>query len=121
MSTRCNIICKIKRAGEDAQQFAVLYHHCDGYPDGVGYNLIERLEEASGIQRWHAGSFVTELVKDPYGDYEITTGLHLDVEYVYTILFEYVDGKPRVTLSYHEVEDFGNPEVGKEITMKIFE
>jgi len=118
MSTRCNIICKIKREGDKKpQQFAVLYHHCDGYPDGVGYDMKERLESASDIKRRHAGSFINSMVKDPMDDYEITTDLHWDVEYVYTILFE----PDKVTLSYHEVEDFGHPETGKEIIIKVFE
>ena len=95
MSTRCNIIVK------DGNDRIYLYHHHDGYPMGVGTELQRWLDERFKPQpyftpRWYAMSIATALVKgapvypfDKEGkkddEYEITTGLHGDVEYVYVI------------------------------------
>ena len=59
-----------------------LYHHHDGYFEGVGNDLCERLKKC---QFWHSANIATALVKDANDEYEITTGLHGDIEYLYKI------------------------------------
>lgn len=97
MSTRSHIL--IKENGQEIK----LYHHCDGYPEGVGADLKQFLK---GFACWNADYIATDLVKGavqaqritgwkPDGDpihgltsddgYEITTGVHGDEEYVYVI------------------------------------
>lgn len=93
MSTRCNIIIK------DGKDRITLYHHHDGYPMGVGTELQQFLEKRYGgpYGHWYADSIANRLVKGealyPFhtedgkkdDEYEITFGLHGDIEYVYVI------------------------------------
>lgn len=78
MSTRCNVIVK------DKYREFWLYHHHDGYPEGVGADLVKRLKQ--GFERdADVAEVVNALVKDYKDEYEITTGEHGDIEYLYTI------------------------------------
>lgn len=61
-----------------------LYHHHDGYPEGVGVNLMSRAQKR-GKQGWCIDSVVNSLVKDANDEYEITVYKHTDIEYVYFI------------------------------------
>lgn len=80
MSTRCNIIVR------DGKRQYTLYHHCDGYPEGVGLDLWNRFSEKLGNSRYDAVDVVNELLKDKEDDgYELTRGLHCDIEYLYEI------------------------------------
>lgn len=93
MSTRCNIIIK------DGAERIYLYHHHDGYPMGVGTERQDFLQRKWGDpwrKYWYGTSIANDLVKghinyplakEPHEDdeYEVTTGLHGDVEYVYVI------------------------------------
>lgn len=94
MSTRCNIIVK------DRYDRFWLYHHHDGYPEGVGEDLKKRMtkvfNEWSG-NRLYSEDIVNMLVKDGDDEYEITTSEHGDIEYLYTIDLE------KRTLSYQAV------------------
>ena len=95
MSTRCHI-----RIKEGKTQY-MLYHHSDGYPDGVGVDLKKFLAEIEGD--WDADDIANQLVKGgirhlrypsvyanekkmcPDMGYEITPCVHGDEEYVYVI------------------------------------
>ena len=93
MSTRCNIIIK------DGAERIYLYHHHNGYPMGVGTELQDYLQRKYGEtwrKFWCGTSIANDLVKghinyplarEPHEDdeYEVTYGLHGDVEYVYVI------------------------------------
>jgi hypothetical protein len=93
MSTRCNIIIK------DGAERIYLYHHHDGYPLGVGTELQDYLQRKWGESWrtfWYGTSITNDLVKghinyplaqEPHEDdeYEVTYGLHGDVEYIYVI------------------------------------
>ena len=93
MSTRCNIIIK------DGAERIHLYHHQDGYPMEVGTELQDYLQRKWGEywrSYWCGTSIANDLVKghinyplakEPHEDdeYEVTYGLHGDVEYVYVI------------------------------------
>lgn len=80
MSTRCNII--VKSEYEEWPDI-ILYHHHDGYPSGVGYDLFSRLQKINGS--WFSDDIANLLVKDTKDEYEITVAIHGDIEYLYTI------------------------------------
>ena len=89
MSTRCCV--KVTRNfGEpmtsDRIETVMLYHHHDGYPEGVGADLKKRSEKwPSYYGIWDIDSIVNSLVKDPNDEYEVTVYDHTDIEYLYTI------------------------------------
>ena len=91
MSTRC--VIRIKRGSVGSVD---IYHHCDGYPSGVGVWLLDTIE------RWFVGRPAghvldseipaNRLVKnedEKLNDdgYEITLAKHVDLEYFYEIDF----------------------------------
>ena len=94
MSTRCNIIIKDARYGDGR---VILYHHCDGYPEGVGVQLRKVLACYNGEHFPTEGravySIANRLVKDQTGlndkEYEITTCVHSDIDFLYEITFDY--------------------------------
>lgn len=66
-----------------------LYHHCDGYPSGVGSDLKKYLANLSKRSKtWEMRTIVNELVDgDIINDngYELTNCQHGDEEYAYLI------------------------------------
>ena len=98
MSTRCNIIIKTRW-----NKRIYLYHHHDGYPEGVGALLADYLGEMKPWQiKQNPIEIANHLVKHgiPYmgrdwktgepkervdDEYEITTGIHGDIEYLYVL------------------------------------
>lgn len=86
MSTRCNIIIK-----DRGDRRIYLYHHHDGYPEGVGSDLKKYLSQFQDWQfRQHgAWKFANDLVKNKAGldddKYEVSMGLHSDIDYCYVI------------------------------------
>lgn len=77
MATRSQIIVKNK----DTKGY--VYHHNDGYPEGVGKEVREFLHEHSGIT--DVNEFCKELEKWDF-TYEFeNSGLHGDEEYVYLV------------------------------------
>lgn len=85
MSTRCNVI--IRQQGVQV----VLYHHHDGYPEGVGMDLIERFGKNFRDEKAHVLSLsyaVNALIKDQNDEYEWCLRLHGDIEYLYTVDLE---------------------------------
>ena len=102
MSTRCNIKVVV-----DGDTVVWLYHHCDGYVEGVGRNLadfLRRVNEDRTVCPLYPEYLITNLIKEgvtwpdgtPDNSYEWTGGQQGDIEYLYTI--EYKDNK-EVTLS----------------------
>lgn len=83
MSTRCEIIIKQNLGGGNIK-FIKLYHHHDGYPEGVGVNLMSRAQKW-GKQGWNIDCVANSLVKDANDEYKITAYKHTDIEYVYFI------------------------------------
>ena len=55
MSTRCQV--KVISRGKEV----MLYHHCDGYPEGVGYCLLKLLKKNE--DGWRASELVTTMIK----------------------------------------------------------
>lgn len=81
MSTRGNI----KVISKDVTFW--LYHHHDAYPEGVGMDLLKKFRNSFLRGDFvYAQDIVNRLIKDPKDDeYEITTGMHGDIEYLYEI------------------------------------
>lgn len=79
MSTRCNIIVK------DTKTEYQLYHHYDGYPEGVGEELKIFLNTEDFSQK--AETFASELEKwdHCYENEGEGRNLHSDIEYLYTV------------------------------------
>lgn len=78
MSTRCNIVVK------EGNKKVYLYHHCDGYPSGVGIDLLDK----NLFNKWYydISYIVNKLIKATDDDgYEYTSGIHGDIEYLYVI------------------------------------
>lgn len=94
MSTRCNVIIKnYDESGEPIQY--QLYHHHDGYPEGVGADLMEYIKEIQanedkGVQILSSCEKLAEYLCDPlrHDEYEnegTNIRLHFDIEYLYII------------------------------------
>ncbi len=99
MSTRACIKIKegVKLNGDDkklTECVITLYHHCDGYPDGVGKDLKKYLAEVvSKWARWDPETIATQLVRGVIKDneglpdrgYKVAICEHGDCEYGYLI------------------------------------
>ena len=92
MSTRASIILK---EGCTYTNPIYLYHHCDGYVEGVGY-ILRR------VMKFHPFCYVeqvaTDLVRmeDKYGSgFRVSNVLPDDIEYVYVI-----DGDSKTVVAY---------------------
>ena len=100
MSTRANIIiseCKVPLSEDNGK--IILYHHCDGFPSGVGSELVdflrkfnEKLSELNAIQSnsmmrswgWSPEN-VAHFITDRDMSYRRVTGLTDAAEYIYII------------------------------------
>ena len=78
MSTRATI--KIVKKGKDD---VWMYHHCDGYPDGVGSELLDFLSHI-GDENWNQ-KYISKTLNDEDSSYEFTSGQHGDEDYAYLI------------------------------------
>lgn len=78
MSTRCQV--EVIANGLSV----MLYHHCDGYPEGVGY-CLERIIRFKR-EFYSASDLINRMVKK--GKFEITFGNHSDIEYFYELNFD---------------------------------
>lgn len=95
MSTRCTILIKNESEKEEVR----LYHHHDGYPEGVGESLKRFLEKKIAkhlwsVSQWDVYQMANQLIKgeckyrdeaDPDMGYELTSGQHGDENYGYII------------------------------------
>ena len=75
MSTRCHIIIK----WDDKETF--IYHHHDGYPEGVGTELKEILKSCTSYD-WET---IAEKILGYDDQYEEDSGIHGDEDYIYEI------------------------------------
>lgn len=89
MSTRCDIVIKDywMQGGVKYKKNLLLYHHYDGYPEGVGKYLMEKiyplLIKSNNID---CDIVANKLIKDKEdNEYEITVYTHTDIEYRYVI------------------------------------
>ena len=72
MSTRCQI--KITYL----QREVLVYQHWDGYPEGVGFDLIKRQKQC---KTWDGNILINDLIKDKDAGYEIAYQVHTDLDY----------------------------------------
>ena len=80
MSTRATI-----RVEDNEGEGLWIYHHCDGYPQGVGEELKELLVKVGKYADiYDVANYLFKYGKK-YGDYELTSDLHGDSEFVYNI------------------------------------
>ena len=85
MSTRCDIIIKDNNTKTIYKELK-LYHHCDGYPEGVGKFLIEEVTPELNHPYITGIDIANFLIKHPKDDgFELTVGEHYDIEYRYII------------------------------------
>ena len=86
MSTRATILIKSKEQNEEVR----VYHHCDGYPDGIGIDMKAYLKT---VAYWDVYQIANDLIKGECGmvgnrhddGYELTPCQHGDEEYAYLI------------------------------------
>jgi len=79
MSTRANILVR------EHNEQCYVYHHCDGYPSGVGIDLKKYL---ATVRYWYCEDIVNDLIKgEKLNDngYEWTSCVHGDEQYFYLI------------------------------------
>lgn len=115
MSTRAQIRIK------DEYGYIDLYHHHDGYPEGVGADLKKYLDSKHNGKYAHwsvritANQLIKGAIKDVFAGeeqpdmgYEVTNGFHSDIDYAYLIDCEkkelkcyYVDFES----DYHSLEE----------------
>lgn len=84
MSTRCHVIIREVEETDNARYLCTehyVYHHCDGYPDGVGSELKKILESCPSYD-WET---IMEKILDYSDEYEEDSGIHGDEEYIYDI------------------------------------
>ena len=91
MSTRSEILIKDYGTYEGLKwkRSGKLYHHCDGYPSGVGRDLMERIYPML-VKSNNLGvdEIANKLIKDKDNvddGYEMTVYTHADIEYFYEI------------------------------------
>ena len=79
-----------KDGTESAPSYIHFYHHCDGYPAGVGRELEHFLNgrndgnDSDGMSTWN-GERIAEDLENKLQDYVRSDGKHGDVEYGYVI------------------------------------
>jgi hypothetical protein len=89
MSTRCDIIIKDYGTyeGKAWKVQSKLYHHHDGYPEGVGAFLIKevlpKLEKSNNISCDDISNSLIKHKED--NEFECTAYNHVDIEYRYII------------------------------------
>ena len=109
MSTRCNIILK------DKGHQIFLYHHHDGYPEGVGTDMQRFVADINKHYYYSIEDVANRLLKGYdskfYGKtdmgYELTTNIHGDIEYLYVLYAVRTEQDPylvRLELECYSVE-----------------
>ena len=101
MSTRCNIIL----LDEKHNRRIFLYHHHDGYPQGVGADLAHYVSEWNKLYLYEIEDYANRLIKGMespfYGNidngYRLTPCVHSDIEFLYIIRFGYDDEAEKYT------------------------
>lgn len=121
MSTRCNVVVTFG----DTKIY--LYRHCDGYPSGVGRDLVPFLLDFMRNARVDCRRAPTTLLEqliavDSEAGLELTTGFHMDIEYAYWIRVSEIHD--RVDVAMREIPSArhrGELAPGKYMTVDKFE
>lgn len=85
MSTRSVIRIKEKQYGKTIK--LDLYHHHDGYIEGVGFDLMRRFydKDKKEMYLYDVMQVANTLIKDIHDEYKATPYKHADIEYFYEI------------------------------------
>lgn len=85
MSTRSVIRIKEKQYGKTNK--LDLYHHHDGYIEGVGFDLMRRFydKDKKEMYLYDVMQVANTLIKDINDEYKATPYRHADIEYFYEI------------------------------------
>ena len=83
MSTRCNVIIN---NGEKSADPTIFYHHCDGYPDGVGNELKNILKQYTSDNNTYSISEIISEIMNKSDEYELENRIAGDIEYLYDII-----------------------------------
>lgn len=78
MSTRCHIVIK-----KQDSYTVYVYHHCDGYPSGVGSDLAQMLKDYKSND-WTPIS-LANYIENTDSSYRIDDSIHGDEDYIYEI------------------------------------
>lgn len=88
MSTRCNIIIE----NNSIVPRVWLYRHMDGYPECTGSKLKNFMKKVKSTNNKEVAYELLREGEEEYADnkyrtgaYEITDGMHGDIEYLYTL------------------------------------
>ena len=106
MSTRSHIIVKGSKS-EPEDQWGYIYHHFDGYPEGVGAELREQFKkciECNAIGHKYSWEDIIHFITDIEDEYEIDDGIHGDEEYIYVVTLE--DDREGVSITCYSVLPF---------------
>lgn len=111
MSTRANIKI-ISKTGEK-----IFYHHCDGYPNGLGVLLERYICEQAKYHNWDPDIIGNSLIDGTFGitwEFKRTSKIAGDVSYIYNIdcinktfeieKWKWVTNEENVLLSHSEFE-----------------
>lgn len=90
MSTRSEILISefwVDEKGKKHKETVKLYHHHDGYPEGVGRFLMDEvypmLQTSNRNDNCDIANFLIKHKEDD--EFELTTSRHVDIEYQYHI------------------------------------
>ena len=85
MSTRCVVRIKEKQYGKVNK--LDIYHHHDGYIEGVGFDLMRRFydKDKKEMYLYDVMQVANTLIKDIHDEYKVTPYKHGDIEYFYEI------------------------------------
>ena len=109
MSTRSNILI----TNNDTRIW--LYRHYDGYLKEAGYNIASCLAQSSDLHEFMAQLLSQKHEPSMYREarpiYEFTSGIHGDIEYLYTINFYGTRSEGSVRFRVQERENFDDVEL----------
>lgn len=116
MSTRCNVRI------EYGETRTWLYRHWDGYPEATGADIASKLQSslssATGLMRELLSAGEVTRLRGMEHDYEVTNGVHGDIEHVYVVRFDLDAGG--VTVEHLERPNFESEPSGAPVLRSKF-
>lgn len=99
---------------QDGKSFINIYHHWDGYPEGVGLDIVKKFNAFKDnkiiVKGWNADILANTLIKDTEDDgYEATAYIHSDIDFLYVVdLVEHTIKCYQVQEAFEKYEDIVN-------------
>ena len=98
MSTRCQIGFYEAEEKDLSKHQALIYRHCDGYPDDAGgviatiLPILQDFQKNRGLSDIeYAAAWLVAKLKTDYLNIGISSGLHEDIEYFYAVYPDRID------------------------------